>query len=105
MKKKKHAAYREYIASHFITTSLLYATCTLNRQQTNPKLEHGRLKGKHFPMKMVSTHNENKTKRKYPAKFATLHNNKGITTCILDQACQQSTQHLHAIYVETYLCV
>ena len=39
------------------------------------------------------------------AKFATLHNNRGITTCILDQACQQSTQHLHAIMLRhTYVC-
>ena len=67
-KKLSHAACREYIASHLITTSLPHATCTPKRQQTNQELEHGRLKGKHFPMKMVGTSNENKRKRKYLAK-------------------------------------
>ena len=67
-KKLPHAAYREYIASHLITTSLPYATCTPKRQQTNPELEHGRLEGKHSPMKTVGSCNENKTKRKYPTK-------------------------------------
>ena len=69
-----YAAYREYIASHFITTSLPDATCTPKRQQTNLELEHGRLKGKHFPMKMVSTHNDNKTKRKYLSKHCKICN-------------------------------
>ena len=71
---KYRAAYREYIASHFITTSLPYATCTPKRQQTNLELEHGRLKGKLFLMKMVGTCNENKTKRKYPAKCCKICN-------------------------------
>ena len=31
-KKLSHAAYREYIASHLITTSLPYVTCTPKRQ-------------------------------------------------------------------------
>ena len=47
-KKLSHAAYREYIASHLITTSLPCATCTHRRQPADPELEHGRLNGKHF---------------------------------------------------------
>ena len=52
-----HAEYREYMASHLITTSLPHAKCTQRRQQAGPELEHGRLDGKHFPIKVGSSNN------------------------------------------------
>ena len=49
-----------------------HATCTQRRQQADPELEHGRLKGKHFPIKISGTENQNK--RKYPAKCCKICN-------------------------------
>ena len=46
----------------------IFAMCysTQRRQQVDPELEHGRLHGKHFPIKVSSS--KNQTKRKYPTK-------------------------------------
>ena len=72
VKKLSHSAFREYIASHLITTSLPHATSSQSRQQADPELEHGRLHGKHFPIKVGSSYNQ--MKRKYPTKCCKICN-------------------------------
>ena len=72
MKKLSHAAYREYIASHLLTTSLPHATCTQRMQQADPELEYSRLNGKYFPIKVGSS--KNQMKRKNPTKCCKICN-------------------------------
>ena len=64
--KLSHTAYREYLATHLITSSLPNATCLRQRPQVCPDVHEGQLNGKHFPVKFpaLCTH----TRRKHPTK-------------------------------------